>query len=130
MDNQGITAQRLAAMQAQQQGPFSGGIFGSLQSASSLLSPFREPVVSQQFAQARQQSGLGGLLGSTGSGIFGPPLLPASRYKRRPSSPTGPMAEGPYVSSSELLSSRPKKIRDYSEHLTQKDEKILPIDKR
>lgn len=118
MDNQGITAQQIAMMQAQQQRDF----------------------------------GLGGLLGSTGSGIFGPPLLPASRYKRRPSSLTGAMEEGPYVSSGDQTVAKDTgvkpedaymaklqcasvrrrfgKPKDYSEHLTRKDEKILPIDKR
>lgn len=113
MDNQ--------AQQVQQMGLFSSGFFGSLQSASSGFSPFREPVVSQQFAQARQQFAQARQQMALSNQIL------ATQVARERANDAGLLGLPIQCAS---VRRRVKKPKDYSEHLTRKDEKILPIAKR
>ena len=102
MDNQGITAEqaRMMQMQAAQQ---SGGL-----------------------------SGLGGgLFGGIASGFegaFPSPSFGGSLVFRSTQESEAAMAIA--VPDITRKPGRPPKIKDYSEHLTRKEEKILPIEKR
>lgn len=105
MDNQGITADQMARIQAQ---------------------------------QAQQRSGFGSVLG--GGGLFGGLVSQFGGVCSVPS--FGRLAAARSRGSNDLFAAlqaqggiapahkRARKVRDYSENLTQKEEKILPIDKR
>ena len=109
MDNQGITAEqlRMREMQAAQQafGFGSGGLF------SDTLIPSSGGLAAQNI----QRSFLGPFGGVVSQQIAQSSIRPELAWQ----------------SLAECLPSKPKKrVRDYSEHLTRKDEKILPLEKR
>lgn len=105
MDNQGKTAEQIVAIQAealQDQQSRGFGIGGLVGGQGAGI--FDSPAL-QQFAQARQQMALSS-------------QILAAQVARERTNDAG------------LLGSPIKKSKDYSEHLTRKDEKILPIEKR